>query len=479
MSDSLGSAALNDNHARHVVTTFRYMDDLLSKAEHIVEFAEARPQTVELPALAEFATEQQNPANTKHVARIRVQLPAARLREGITFVDTPGLGSLAVAGAAETVAYLPRCDLGIVLVDAASTLTKEDLQVIQAIYAAGATAMVLVSKADLLKPADRERAADYVRKQVRAEVNVEPFVHLVSVVEAEARLCQEWFDSDLRPVLDTHRELTALSLKRKIGGLREALLATLKRRVESRAGESGKMNPARLHEVEHALRSAAQTLEAAQEETRALARNISDLEESLIDTTADDMAAQWLRRESPGPADVFSATAARLLTGESAKVLHRIEQVRVQLAETLQGAAQVFPSAKFAVQELPRPTGLPLPDPSAVARELDLRRPAVLPLFGRAALRSHLRPKLRDELGPKLRNFLGLHGQRLSEWAKRTLAALEAAFSSSAEIFRAQLEQHPQAKSSEPEKEGEHLRRDIALLETWEKGGTPEPVLFQ
>ena len=79
-----------------------------------------------------------------------VQVPARRLREGVTFVDTPGLGSLATAGAEETVAYLPRCDLGIVLVDAASTLTHEDLAIVQALYQSGAQAMVLVSKADLL-----------------------------------------------------------------------------------------------------------------------------------------------------------------------------------------------------------------------------------------------------------------------------------------------------------------------------------------
>lgn len=78
--------------------------------------------------------------------------------------------------------------------DAASTLTHEDLKVIQAIYQAGATAMVLVSKADMLNPADREYALEYVRKQVRAEANVKPPVHPVSVVGAGAMLCDEWRD---------------------------------------------------------------------------------------------------------------------------------------------------------------------------------------------------------------------------------------------------------------------------------------------
>jgi len=66
-----------------------------------------------------------------------VELPAAGLREGVVYVDTPGLGSLATAGAAETKAYLPRCDLGIVLIDAGSTLTQDDLATIQTLYEAG------------------------------------------------------------------------------------------------------------------------------------------------------------------------------------------------------------------------------------------------------------------------------------------------------------------------------------------------------
>ena len=122
-------------------------------AEAGIEFAEAQPQIIPLSELREFATEQRNPGNKKHVTRIFVKLPSERLSEGVTFVDTPGLGSLAVAGAEETIAYLPRCDLGIVLIDASAGLTHDDLVVVQALYQAGASAMILISKADLFSAA--------------------------------------------------------------------------------------------------------------------------------------------------------------------------------------------------------------------------------------------------------------------------------------------------------------------------------------
>jgi len=219
-------------------------------------------------------------------------------------------------------------------------------------------------------------------------------------------------------------------------------------------------------------------LEAARREADARARNVRDLQEKRIAAAADDIAALWLRRDSPGdsPAEAFAAAATRLVAEESAKLWQHIEHVRAQLAETLHGAAQVLPSSKSALQELPKPTGLPLPDPSAVAQKLALRRPAVLSFFGKSALARHLRPKLREQVGLELHDCLGLHSQRLRDWVKETFAAVETAFFASAEIFLAQLERCPPAVSESAEG-GERLRRDIMLLEKWaEPTVMPKPV---
>ena len=55
-------------------------------AEAGIEFAEAQPKIIPLSELAEFATEEENPSNKKHVTRIFVKLLAERLRESVTFV---------------------------------------------------------------------------------------------------------------------------------------------------------------------------------------------------------------------------------------------------------------------------------------------------------------------------------------------------------------------------------------------------------
>jgi hypothetical protein len=166
-----------------------------------------------------------------------------------------------------------------------------------------------------------------------------------------------------------------------------------------------------------------------------------------------------------------------VLGKESVKLQHLVERLRAQLAETLQSAAQVFPSARSALHELPKLAGLPLPDPSAVAQKLVLRRPAVLVLFGRAALRRHLRTKLRQQVGLELHNFLGLHSRRLAEWAKETLSAIQAAYSTSAEIFRAQCERRQPENTAAGEDRNARLQQDILLLEKWdEQSPATQPI---
>ena len=110
-----------------------------------IEFADSPPEIVSFSALWKFATEQGNPNNARHVAKIHLTLPTSRLEEGIAFVDTPGLGSLATGGSAETLAYLPRCDLGLLMIDASLGVSVEDFAVVDALYRAGGSVMILIS----------------------------------------------------------------------------------------------------------------------------------------------------------------------------------------------------------------------------------------------------------------------------------------------------------------------------------------------
>jgi hypothetical protein len=144
---------LNSSQKLYLLIRCEYADKLLSEMEAIL------PGSTSKSPFPKYKQDLSpwNPVNTKRMIRLVVALPSPRLQQGIVVVDTPGLGSLAITNAAETMAYLPHCDLGVVLIDAGSILTPEDLATIQSLSDAGIPVLVLLSKADLLGPEDWER----------------------------------------------------------------------------------------------------------------------------------------------------------------------------------------------------------------------------------------------------------------------------------------------------------------------------------
>ncbi len=219
-------------------------------------FASGSPQQFEIERLPELVTEQFNPANSKHVARIVVELPSPRLRDGVVYVDTPGLGSLATAGSAETLAYLPRCDLGVVLVDAGATLSADDLSTIRTLYEAGIPALVLLSKSDLLAADDLEQVKQYMIDNIRSQLGLTLPVHAVSVKAQHAQPLEQWFEEEIAPLYDRHAELARESLSRKIGVLRNRVEAALLSKLKHSEGKA-EGSHSELEAVGTALRIAA------------------------------------------------------------------------------------------------------------------------------------------------------------------------------------------------------------------------------
>lgn len=431
-------------------------------AETVIEFAEALPRTIPFSELAEFATEEKNHSNRKHVTRIFVKLPAERLREGVTFVDTPGLGSLAVAGAEETVAYLPRCDLGLVLVDASAGITQEDLVVVQSLYQAGATAMVLISKADLFTDADRTRMIDYVKSSLATQLGLEAPVQAISVIGSHAAMCDRWLDEELRPVMKQHRELAVSSQKRKVGGLREAVIAALERRL--RVGAHADENPSLIprNEVSDALRNAAGALERAQGQPYFLTGKIVRLKPEIIEAAADAIAAALLDSAAADTGKVFGETIVRLLAEPVLDALHLVEQTRELLLQAMQSASAGSPPA--ISEELPKPSGMPALDVDEISQQVRIDKPPVVSLFGKTALSAHVTRRLENEYGPLLFEFLTLHANRLRRWMEQSLNTMRAAFSAHADMQRAQFEG---GKFTGPTDEAT-LADDLRSLQEWD-----------
>jgi len=368
----------------------------------------------------------------------------------------------AVAGAEETIAYLPRCDLGIVLIDASAGLTPDDLIVVQALYQAGASAMVLISKADLFGVADREQMIAYVKANLRSELRVEASVYAVSVFGADAALCDAGFESELRPFLAQHHELAMTSQKHKIGALREAVIGALQRRLQVGSKAVSETSATLPEKATEALRNGDRILERAQGESFFLTRKIAKMHRAIIDIAAERIAAALAESEEVDAASMFSETLTSLIAEPVAATLRSIEQTRGALAEAMQVAASA--SEQGLPDELPKPAGMPMMDVNEIPQKITVEKPRVLSLLDKGMLASHVQRKLETEYDRALLEFLSLFANRLRRWMEQSINALRNAFTEFADMHGAHFEVAPAPGLSDISA----LENDLRVLGEWD-----------
>ncbi len=430
-------------------------------------FANRSPERYEISQLPEFVSEQLNPGNEKHLTRIVVQLPSPRLRDGITFVDTPGLGSLATRGAAETLAYLPRCDLGVVLIDAGSTLTPDDLQTIQILYDAAIPATVLLSKADLLTVDDRSRVIEYVRDHIRKELDLDLTVHAVSVVHESKELLTRWFEEDIAPLYNQRQELKVLSIRRKLGGLRQSVEITLRARLR-RKDQVPLQKIAQLRVVEAELRQANGRLEEMKKIARRVADELERSSRKTLPIAAASLVESWSlpgADEKPS-SEIVRAAVARTVQEQTEALRRRIDVLAHKLHETLQSAAKVLaiadiPSAEEFVSVLRE-----MPAFDLGQLDFRLRRPALLTLLGRKLSASFVTTRLNRLIGSKLARSLSAYRALLYDWSERTLGQIQRRFDAYANSYRALVDRSLGNQELRTNHDEDIIRHDLEALQS-------------
>jgi GTP-binding protein EngB required for normal cell division len=421
-----------------------------------IEFAESAPLTVPPSRVIEFASEQENPANTKHVLRIEVELPAQNLRRGIVFVDTPGIGSLALSGAAESMAYLPRCDLGIVLVDSASTLNVEDVAIVDLLQRAGASVQILLSKADVLNETDERQATQYAEQQLQHQTGFVVPVFPVSVRGEAASLCNQWLKLHLSPMLARHHQLAHESLCRKIGLLRDAVAMALRSTLHRMDQNDHQVD---WSQVKNVLANAISKLDSVAQQSHHSV-TIQDTVNQILEAVAKRLANTWekgLRSRSAGGELIREVTEQTTnMAAERARLLHA---TRAFLAEALRQVAEIIGSNGSedifaAIAEMP------LVHFNHDQLDVNVKRTwqAMLgqDLFIRI-LRKQLNASLRNSIEQVVRNY----SKRLDVWCARMLREMQQNFTARADFYRAMCAEGTSVANGGPQE----IAHDLAELE--------------
>lgn len=422
-----------------------------------VGYADRQPESAGVQELEQFVSEHHNPGNCKHVTRIVVELPSARLRDGVVFVDTPGLGSLATSGAAETLAYLPRCDLGVVLIDAGSTLTEDDLSTIQLLYDAGIPASVLLSKGDVLANEDRVQSLAYITNQIHSRLGLSISVHPVSIQPSHAALLDRWLSDVMVPLYDRHQQLMEDSLRRKIGSLRETVETALRTRLERAPRAS-----IDAHEVDRSLRNAVGRIAEVRELGYEVTRRVRDGAGDALSAAAARLADVWSQDGSTQPGSVVRNALEEHAAGSASALFRALKDLAQALAGTLTSVAQMLALPQAPSEEDILSVVKEMPRLDLANLRLNLRPNFLSKISTHVGMRQTER-NLRRAIGPDVAEAFSSFGSLLDAWTRRTLTEVQMSFESHADGYRAHLERMKGTGRLSPI-EAETLERDLRLL---------------
>lgn len=349
------------------------------------------------------------------------------------------------------------------MIDAASTLTSEDLQTIQALYQSRVPATLLLSKADLVNSGDRARVAEYIREHIRKNLNLNLNVHPVSIVEEQKDLIELWFEEDIAPLYTQRQELKIRSIRRKLGALRQSIQAGLRVRLGRGHHLSPKMVE-QLRDLEAELRQASGHLE----EMPNIARRVSnDLEcagvQILRIAAATLVEARSAQAKSDQAAELVRHSITRTINEHTDTLRRDMDSLVQKSLETLRSCAKMLEiedipaEQEFSniVREMPRF------DPGQFSFRLG--KPFVLPIFGKKLLGAMISKRLTELIGDQINESLAAYRAVLYDWSERTLNQLQRRFHAYADNYRARIEA---LTSQERGSEDDAVRRDLQALET-------------
>ncbi len=439
-----------------------------------VRFGSGQLTSVGLDRFRELISEDGNPGNREGVRQAVLEMPSSRLAQGVVLVDTPGLGSLAIQGSREALAYLPSCDLALLLIDAGATLTLEDIGTLRLIHEASIPCLVLLSKADLLDEPARRAAVAYIAGKIEEQLHISIPVHPVSSRDNFTQMLDAFYEDDLQPRFQHSHTLRLESVRNKILRLQDDVLAALRAKVERiQAMELGSarsprseawLEPAAQETIDSLLLHAASRLATLSRILEERILHLGFIAPDLVEQLVPQLQEQL--RNNPAPS--FPELTAKL---ES--LVHREVSAIVELLQTSVG--QAVAEVQQAGREL-RSGSLPEEQeilslirdaprfeiPPLLATQPASLGPGYTRYLGTSAVRRHLLRNLRLHLQPTLHQALGGYAAELGVWVKHILREIQFSIDSFADVYRTSLQEMAQP-SSRTENTTE-LRSAIAML---------------
>ncbi len=321
---------------------------------------------------------------------------------------------------------------------------------------------MVLSKSDLLAEADLHRAIGYIEEQLRRELAIAVHVHAVSSVPAASAVLDRFFERELLPRFEEAQSLREASVARKIGALRNSVIAALETMIDQEGRAHSHRVPAdlekRLRLITGEMGELGVTLDHA-----FLAYGES------ADTVVQEAAGRavtWIRGH-PGQA----LTALQLSEWIHDAVQSFLNQQADKLRAAMEGAVSTLREAASDLDSSETPSAedfenllrdLPRFELAALPAEV---RPGRWKWMGDGVLRRATANSLRRSIGPALRSELRLYGRALRQWSEQAIRRATVFVNSYADAYRAQI--HRMQGLGEGQKDMAKIREDLEQLREW------------
>jgi ribosome biogenesis GTPase A len=136
--------------------------------------------------LSRFVTESANPKNRLGVGKVEVYHPATILKDGLVFIDTPGIGSTFRHNTETTLHFLSQCDAAVFLVSADPPITEAEVEFLRQVKPRVHRLFFVLNKLDYLNRAEADQAMKFFRKVLVEQAGIVEDAPIFSVSARDA-----------------------------------------------------------------------------------------------------------------------------------------------------------------------------------------------------------------------------------------------------------------------------------------------------
>ncbi|MBN2059982.1 MAG: dynamin family protein [Deltaproteobacteria bacterium] len=152
-----------------IVTALKYGE----KETIDVIFENGSRKVVPRDDLAGYVTERGNPSNSKGVKQVQISFPSQYLKDGVSIIDTPGVGSTFENNTKMTYSYLPNVDAALFLLAVDPPISQADVAFLKDVRQYVEKIFFIQNKIDYLEAGEREESMAFSKDAIEKALGID------------------------------------------------------------------------------------------------------------------------------------------------------------------------------------------------------------------------------------------------------------------------------------------------------------------